>query len=286
MQIEKFDKSWFGSLWRPEKEMGKFGGGQITIIGGSELFHGAPVLALKVASRVVDMVYFSAPKNDKKMVAKIKGSLSSFIWVARGDLEGYVEKSDVVLVGPGMMRNKKEKQGFSCDEVGEKTRRLGLKLLSKFGDKKWVVDGGSLQVLNISEIPRGSLVTPNKKEFKMLFGEEVIENLPLRLRQVEKLSKKHGVSILVKGMVDVISNGERVVLVEGGNAGLTKGGTGDVLAGLVAALMVKNESILAAGVASYLVKRAGERLYEDRGSMFNADDVAEEVSSVWGKLTK
>jgi len=44
MKIEMFDKSWFGNLWTPDKEMGKFGGGQVTIIGGSELFHGAPGL--------------------------------------------------------------------------------------------------------------------------------------------------------------------------------------------------------------------------------------------------
>ncbi len=286
MQIEKFDKSWFGNLWRPDKEMGKFGGGQITVVGGSELFHGAPVLVLKVASRVVDMVYFSAPKSDKKMVAKIKGSLCSFIWVSRGDLDRYVEKSDVVLIGPGMMRNGQEKQGFSCDEVGEKTRRLSLRLLSKFSKKKWVVDGGSLQVLNINELPKGSLITPNKKEFNMLFGEEMIDDLPMRVKQVKKLAGKYKINILSKGVVDIVTDGERAVLVEGGNAGLTKGGTGDVLAGLVAALLVRNELILAVSVASYLVKQAGERLALRKGLMFNADDVVEEIADIWGELTK
>jgi NAD(P)H-hydrate epimerase len=66
-------------------------------------------------------------------------------------------------------------------------------------------------------------------------------------------------------------------MVEGGNAGMTKGGTGDVLAGLVAALYCKNEALVAAQAGSYINKKAGEALAERVGVNFNAGDLVEEV---------
>jgi ADP-dependent NAD(P)H-hydrate dehydratase / NAD(P)H-hydrate epimerase len=70
------------------------------------------------------------------------------------------------------------------------------------------------------------------------------------------------------------------VEIEGGNAGLTKGGTGDVLAGVVAALYCTNEAFLAAQVGSVVVKKAGEKLAERVGEYYSAGDVVGEVARV------
>ena len=59
---------------------------------------------------------------------------------------------------------------------------------------------------------------------------------------------------------------------------MTKGGTGDVLAGLVAALYCKNDDpFLVATSASYINKKAGESLFKKVGYYFNSSDLVDEI---------
>ncbi len=259
----------------------KFQGGEVTLVGGSSLFHGAPIMALKILSRMVDMVYFASPKEDRGVVERIKASLGVFIWVPREDLEEYINKSEVVLIGPGMMRNSRAKDGVVCDNEGKKTRDLSLSLFKKFPKKKWVIDGGSLQVIKAEELPSQAVVTPNRREFKMLFGEELVEKIKERSEQVKRVSLKHGVVVVAKDETSVISDGDEMVVVEGGSEGLTKGGTGDVLAGLISGLLVNNGRVLSGAVGNFLVKKAGERLENKQGMMYNTEDLILEVAKVW-----
>lgn len=283
MEIEKFGQSWLSRLWRPSDATGKFDGGQVTIVGGSSLFHGAPILALKVASRLASMVYFATPEVDRGVVERIKAQLGSFIWVPRDELTEYMAKSDAILIGPGMMRNHKEKDGTVCDDIGRETRELTLALFAKFPQKKWVVDGGSLQVIEASEVPVGSVITPNKKEYRMLFNEDLKDNQDERIKQLLITAEKYKLIILAKDVVSTATDGKKVILIEGGNAGLIKGGTGDVLAGLTVGMLAKNEPLLAVSTAQYLVKKAAESLAAKVGLMYNADDLADEVGAVYGE---
>ena len=69
-----------------------------------------------------------------------------------------------------------------------------------------------------------------------------------------------------------------------GNEGMTKGGTGDVLAGLIAALYCKNDVFLAASCGTYLNGLAGDELYERVGPYFNASDLVREIPRVMKKV--
>ena len=70
------------SLYAPPPNSSGEQNGQVTIIGGSQLFHGAPLLTLTVASRIVDMVFFTSPfKPLEKIANEIKSKLFSFIWI-------------------------------------------------------------------------------------------------------------------------------------------------------------------------------------------------------------
>jgi len=283
---ETFEAKDVGKIWKPDASTGKYSGGQVTIIGGSSLFHGAPVLALKAASRLVSMVFFATPEEDRDIAneIKIKSGLSSFIWIPRDEIDSYVSKSDAVLIGPGMMRNKKEGDGFVCDEWGKETREITLRLLEKYSNKQWVVDGGSLQVVEIEKIPKGSIITPNRKEYEMLFGEKLDLDIQVAARQIVEQAKRYEVIILHKDRISLVTDGERIVSIDGGNDGLTSGGIGDLIAGLIVALVAKNEPVLSVSVASFLVKKAAEDLEKERGLMFNSEDIAEQVPLTYGRL--
>jgi ADP-dependent NAD(P)H-hydrate dehydratase / NAD(P)H-hydrate epimerase len=294
--MEKFDPKELKKLYQPANNSTGEDNGQVVIIGGSSLFHGAPLFALKVASRIVDMVFFASPEPSVGKVAEqIKSKLFSFIWVPWDEIDRYIEKSDAVLIGPGFMRFKSEsiphgERNHVCDEACQITKNVTERLLKKFPDKKWVIDAGSLQTLDPSWIPQNSILTPNIKEFELLFKLKS-QNLKLKtITQVSKLvqekAKQYNCTIVYKAPETIVSDGSRTVAIANGNPGLTKGGTGDTQAGLTVALLAKNEPFLAACSASYIVKSAADELYRKVGTNYNADDLAGEIPEVLSKLKK
>ena len=100
------------------------------------------------------------------------------------------------------------------------------------------------------------------------------------------VSQRIGCTIILKGEVDQVASGGDLVEIKGGNAGMAKGGTGDTLAGLVVALYAKNDAKLSATSASYVVKKAGDELFRQVGTNFNADDLADAVPRVLYNLKK
>lgn len=246
------------ALYRPEAGSHKGQNGKVMVIGGSHLFHAASLWALEVASRIVDMVFYSSVPENNEVVSKLKEEFHDGIVVPREDVGSYLEEAESVLIGPGMER------------VGE-TKELTEELFKKYPSKRWVVDAGALQMIDVNLIPKSSIITPHHQEFQTLFG---VAGDKLSAFDA---SKKYGFVILLKGQEDVVCNSEKCVRVVGGNAGMTKGGTGDVLAGLVAAFYAKNNAFESAAGASFLNKFAGDRLYEKQNYMFNASDLASEI---------
>ncbi|KKT40754.1 hypothetical protein A3K29_00385 [Candidatus Collierbacteria bacterium RIFOXYB2_FULL_46_14] len=290
MNIETFDRGWFKNSKTLRGGSSKYSkgvtGGGVTIVGGSKLFHGAPLIALKAASRIVSMVYFASPEEDKGIAEKIKASLLNFIWVPYGEAGRYAAKSEAALVGPGMMRSHVSEHGFVCDSEGEQTRQVSISLFKECPDQKWVIDGGTLQVVSVNELPRGAVISPNKKEFEMLFGEEMKNNLEERAVQIHGLANKYGLVILTKDEISIVSDGVRTVKILGGNEGLVKGCTGDLIAGLIVGFLAKDDGIFACAVASYLTKKAAEKLAEKRGFMFNSDDLVDVIPEIYGEIVR
>lgn len=303
-----FEKEDLKGLFKPDWKSSGEDNGQVTIIGGSTLFHGAPILALKTTSRIVDMVFFSSPEPSlSAVVSKLKADLSSFIWVPWDEVDAYIEKSDAVLIGPGMMRYSREIQKSKIknqnhnskvknyDREGSRTREITERLLSKFRFKKWVIDAGSLQTLDNSWIPPKAIITPNIKEFRLLFGNvsdrkdrntentEIIEDTEL----VKEMAKKYNCIIVAKGPETIVASPDDCVKVVGGNPGLTKGGSGDLLAGLTVALLAKNDPFLAACAGSFVEKAAADELFKKVGTNYNMDDLVNRIpETLHGLLVK
>jgi NAD(P)H-hydrate epimerase len=102
--------------------------------------------------------------------------------------------------------------------------------------------------------------------------------------QVKWFAKEYHCLIILKGKQDFVASPTEFEKIGGGNAGMTKGGTGDVLAGLVAGLYAKNTAWESAVAASFLNKKAGDDLYERMGFWFNASDLADQIPMTMKRL--
>lgn len=276
--MQEFDKKLLKKLYVPAPKSIKGENGKVLIIGGSDLFHSPAFWAFEVVSRIVDMVYFASTPLNNEVLKGLKKKFINGIIVPRGRVFDYIEEADSILLGPGLPRD----DGLGEEE--ESTKIITETLLSRYPHKKWVVDGGSLQVIKPHVLPKNSIITPNRKEFEKLFDLRLkINDLRRNEEMIVKVAKKFNTTILLKGPVDIISNGKQTIEISGGNAGMTKGGTGDVLAGLVSAFYAKNDALLSSACASYINKKAGENLEKRMGLYFNASDLVAEIPKVMKK---
>jgi len=261
------------SLPKPNSHKGQ--NGRVLIIGGSSLFHSASLWAAEVASHFVDMVHYSSTKENKEIFLSLKKKFRNGMIVPQEKLMEYVKEDDAILVGSGMMRE---------GEEAKYTFDLTKSLIENFPDKQFVFDAGGLQIMKpewLLNLKKPAVITPHQKEFEKLFGQSIL-NLTIKekTKMVEETAKKYKAIILLKAVVDVISDGKQTYVVEGGNAGLTKGGTGDILAGLTTALSATNPVLISAVSASILLKVTGEKLFQSKGYWYNIDNIIELIPEV------
>jgi len=243
---------------RPKKASHKGQNGVILIIGGSKTYHGAPILAARAAVRFCDLAYFFSTPENQAVVRKMKISTANIICVPKSKFAFALEHSDCVLVGNGM-------------DVGVKTKAMVAKILRT--GKSCVIDAAALRALPVKLLHKDVILTPHAREFEAAFG------IKASGENAKKMAKKYGCTILLKGERDAIATPGKLVLVKGGNAGMTKGGTGDVLAGLCAAIFSRGvEPLRAAYTASRLNKRAGELLFKHYHYNFSSEDLADELA--------
>jgi hydroxyethylthiazole kinase-like uncharacterized protein yjeF len=283
--MESFDPKLLKQLTLPEPDSHKGQNGKLMIIGGSHLFHAASLWALQIATRVVDMVFYSSVVENNQLVHQLKKEFRGGIVVPREQIDAYIAEADAVLIGPGMMRSEvtiqHEIKTLSeidlIEDEGIQSYYLTEYLLKKYPKKKWVIDAGALQMIEpawLLPLQGKVVLTPHPQEFSRVFGQA----------DVSEIAKKYHCTILLKGEKDVLCSETQCLEIAGGNAGMTKGGTGDILAGLIAALACTNDLFFAAAAGSYLNKKAGESLYQRVGYYFNASDLANEIPVVMKQL--
>lgn len=259
------------------------------MIGGSKLFHASVFWSADVASRIVDLVHFTSPAMENNDIVRLKAKEKFWdgIVVPFEEVENYISEDDAILIGPGMPRD----EGLLSGE--QPTAEIVNYLLAKFPKKRWVVDGGALQECDPTLLTKSMILTPHLGELAKLankLGQELVlsDNLDQGVEHVQKLSAcLGGATILAKNIstgVDVVVGSDGVTLIHGGNQGLTKGGTGDVLAGLVVALYAKNDPLLSATSASFLLKQTAESLGQAQGVYYNTSDLVSALPGVWNKL--
>ena len=268
----KLVKTFLEKLSLPKSNSHKGQNGRVLIIGGSSLFHSASLWAAEVASHFCDMVHYSSTIENQEIFLSLKKKFHNGIVVPQEKLIDYVKEDDAVLVGSGMMREGKEAK-YTFD--------LTKSLIENFPEKQFIFDAGALQMMEpewLLNLKKPAVITPHQKKFEKLFKTSIF-NKPLMEKEkiVKETANKFKIIILLKAIVDIISDGNEVYLIEGGNAGLTKGGTGDILAGLTTALSANNSALNSAVIASILLKKTGEKLFHSKGYWYNVSNIIEKV---------
>lgn len=251
----------------PARFSHKWQNGAIMVIGGSHRYHGAPLLAMQTAARFVDMVHFACEENYRAILPHMRGKLLEFIPVFSSELSEYIGHTDVVLMGPGLA-------------LDPRNKRLVNHLIKKFPEKKFVIDAGALRLLDKRLLSSKHIVTPNPQEFKHVFGHV---RTPAAVRGV---AKKYGATILAKGPISYIASKTAYAENHTGNPGLTKGGTGDVLAGLIAAFFAKNDPLTSCKAAGFLIGKTAEALAKKRSFAYSASDLQDGIFTTFGTLRR
>lgn len=253
--------------------------GRVLIIGGSLNYFGAPVLAgLGALGSGADLVYLLVPECNFDVsrsfypdfiVRKYPGN-----FVNSRTLDSAVEllpNVDAVLMGPGVSED-------------PESVRIIARIIQKAQchvvlDAEAIPAIAQLGLQTSNEKNHHLTITPHRREM-----DEITEGaLPDDPEELEKIvtdfAHKWGITILMKGPHDIIASPHQTTRVNTtGNAGMTVGGTGDVLAGLTASLISQRISPYeACQCAAFLNGAAGDNLYRQKGYNFMATDVALEL---------
>ncbi|MXV62430.1 NAD(P)H-hydrate dehydratase [Natronorubrum sp. JWXQ-INN-674] len=260
------------SLARPDGREGR-----PNVIGGGP-YTGAPALAAQGALRAsAELAFVAAPDS---VAGEIQGYSEDLIVQPYesdiltpdqvGDLLETAEEYDnVVVLGPGL---------GTADETLEAARQF---LESYTG--RAVIDADALNVVPGLDTDATLVCTPNRGELARMGGPDT-DDLAAAADEIEAFAAELGHLVLAKGATDVITDGERTRLSRSGTVGMKVGGTGDTLAGIVAALMEHAEPFDAAAAGAHVNGLAGERLAETQEHGFLASDMLAEIPAVlWGE---
>lgn len=324
----------------PHRFSHKGDNGKVLIIGGSDLFQAASQWSFQVVSRLVDMTFYSSTSENNDLLFEHKFFLQDGVVVKRSQLPDYLTEVDSVLIGPGMRRDfhtrfsKAQLNSIKPSDLNDldwefDTQAVTSVLLRNWPNKQWVIDAGSLQLLDVSWLPKNSIITPHRQELVDLLSRNqifeasdsagIIKNLvdfldwlrnkifdhyrlnydsisPFILSESEILaldssqkitaqlkllkqisSSLNDAMVIYKGAADFIWNASELVVVVGGNAGLTKGGTGDVLAGLITGLAARQSAPEAARSGALITKLAAHQLYQQHGLVYNTSDLVKQI---------
>lgn len=255
--------------------------GRVLIIGGSLDYFGAPILAaLGAYGSGADLVYLLVPECNFDVsrsfypdfiVRKYPGN-----FVNSRTLDAACEilpKVDCVLIGPGVSED-------------PESLRVITRIVQKT-ECQVVLDAEAIPAIAELGLPSQSgeenpprfTITPNRAEMDEITEGTLPHDPEEEVKVVENFAKKWNVTILLKKPHDIIvSPGRQTRLNETGNAGMTVGGSGDVLSGCVASLIAQGIAPYEACLcAAYLLGTAGDNLFRQKGFNFIATDLALEL---------
>jgi len=250
--------------------------GEVLVIGGGP-YTGAPALSAQAALRAgADLVRVACPRtvarelqgySENLIVRPFEGEHLAPLHV--DTISELAADHDSIVLGPGLGDNE-----TTLNAVGE--------LLDRY-DGTAVVDADALQVVPETDTDADLLCTPHQGELEAMGG-TTASDWSERADLVEGFAAQIGQTLLVKGPYDIVSDGEETRVNRTGNAGMTVGGTGDVLAGTTGALAATQPIRHAGAIGAYAVGRAGDTVVDERGFGLVATDLLDALpTALWSE---
>ncbi len=278
-------------LMERKKNSHKGENGYALIVGGSEDYVTAPALAGLAALRSgCDSVTVAAPEKVAWTINKISVDLITHKIKGTGlniknvkELAKYSDRFDAVLLGNGLTR----KSDKFCQTFLKRSQPLK------------VVDADALKSASFKDF-KDSIITPHEAELEILLVNSGKEFLLQKLKESNAKEKAeilqgnlryflHNNNILLlKGATDIIISRNKTAFNRTGNQGMTKAGTGDVLAGLCVGFLAKSKDLFKSAVAAAYVNGliGDELLKKKKGYTFIASDILDDLENLEDKLGK
>lgn len=276
--------------WKPRnKHTHKGDCGRIFIVAGSKGFSGAPHLAAMGALRtggglitlgVPDKIYSVTARREAEIMVKPFASNSDGVFSPKAvkPILDFLDQQDVLAIGPGLSQTKN-------------MTALVLSVLKK-SRVPLILDADALNVLQghlrgLEQARYRSILTPHPGEFKKLFNGKSISNSKERVQAAKEIAKKYKIVMVLKGHETVVANPEGDCYInQTGNPGMATGGMGDVLTGMIAALIGQGFSLWdSARFGVYLHGLAGDLAAKRVGEVsLTPSDVLEDLSKVILKI--
>jgi NAD(P)H-hydrate epimerase len=239
----------------PEGHKGSFG--RLLIIAGSENYPGAAALSTLAALR--SGVGLTTLLTENKVIDRIfplipEAVLCSMDKFSSALLEKELMKSTAVVLGPGL---------------GRKKGKL-IKYVLKNYKGPLVLDADGINAItpDILKLKKGGIVlTPHEGEFSRLTGKPIAEISKNREKEAVSFSQKYGVHLILKGKGTIVSDPEGNAFINTtGGSSLAKGGSGDVLSGILGSFLAMGDDILAASKkAVFIHGLSGDIAAEEKG---------------------
>lgn len=257
-------------------ESTKFDYGRVLIIAGSEKYQGAATLCANASVRsgagLVELATTSFHSSLFPEVIQVKlnsngdGSISDNNFEF---LKKYIEKADSIAIGPGLGTN-------------INTINLIKNILSEYKNKKIVLDADGLNSLDINKNYNKNLVlTPHIYEFAKLFNLDYNDIQNDTLNCANLYAQKLNCVIHLKHYPSITTDSEFSTLTINGNSGMSSGGTGDVLTGIIASLAAQGlNSYEAASLGAYLHSYLGDYYIKNHNKeSLKASDLIENLKN-------
>lgn len=243
--------------------------GKVTVIGGDKGMAGAVRLAgeacLRAGAGLVNVV--SRPEHQITVNANRPELM--FWGCELVDMEVYLRLgwAHTLVIGPGLG---KEAWGYNL------LKAAGL------SDKPCVLDADALNLLSVEHSHQDNWVlTPHSGEAARLLGCSIEDVETDRFDAVQKIQKKYGGVVVLKGPGTLITDGKQCVVAPVGNPGLASGGCGDVLSGIIGALLSQRYTLFDAAIMGVVIHgEAADRAAEQGERGMLASDLMPHIRSV------
>ncbi len=260
-----YHKSDFKCYFEPIKQdLHKYTNGKVVIIGGSRNYVGAPLLSNLAVSclRVgAGLTTLCVPTCIEQAVKERVLESTLFILSDNGEnivynvdeIDSAILKAKAVAIGMGIGRS-------------SETVKILKHLLQK--DIKLLIDADAITMLadNIELLKNKNadvILTPHIAEFSRLINVPIEEIKHNPIEYAVNFAKEYNVTLLLKGVSTLIASEDKVAISPYGNSSLAKGGSGDILSGIILGLLCKNDTYMSGVIGSYILGRCAEILQKE-----------------------